>query len=280
MHHGKGETASRFWRSTKATTLPVSFLLLFVSLTIIVSATYYVSVTKIQARGRILNVTAAKQNMQSFEDSVTSGVWSPGTSSVCHFQDSGGRFLTDPTAKPLLVNITDNNTFCTVVFNSNVGQTIYELAASDASVDPLYLKGDRRAIINQSISSMGQLCLSSDSSSPELTLNYRPLATLGETGFDQGKPVNTLRIYVISLNTSDDIVAHGEFNIKTTCIGVHAYSQTCNFTHAISSIFVKAQLDERTDMVIFQLSSNEQGILLKVETIVCNIKVERVQGGS
>jgi hypothetical protein len=254
--------------------------MLFVSLTIIVSATYYVSVTKIQARGRILNVTAAKQNMQSFEASVTSGAWSPGTQNVYHFPDSGGTLKTYPTAKPLLVNITDNNMFCNVAFNGSIGTVVYELDPAEAAVDPLYLEGDRRSVINQSAFSMAQLYLSSETASPALTLTYRPLATIGETGFDQGKPVNTLRVYIITLNTSDEIVGQGAFTIKATCTDVVSHVLTYNFTYAISSIFVKALLDERTDMVTLPVSSNEQGAFLKVETLVCKIKVDRVQGES
>jgi hypothetical protein len=127
---------------------------------------------------------------------------------------------------------------------------------------------------------MAQLYLSSETASPALTLTYRPLATIGETGFDQGKPVNTLRVYIITLNTSDEIVGQGAFTIKATCTDVVSHVLTYNFTYAISSIFVKALLDERTDMVTLPVSSNEQGAFLKVETLVCKIKVDRVQGES
>jgi hypothetical protein len=276
----KSKIALKFLLSRKATALPVSFLMLFVSLTIIVSATYYISVVKIQARGQLLNIAVAKQNMLYFEDSVGFTKWSPGTSSVYHFEDSGGTLKTYPTAKNLLVNITDNNTFHAIAFNSSIGKTVYELPSAETAVYMFYMKGDRRAIINQSAFTTTQLYLAPATPSPELTLVYRPLVTISETGFSQGKPVNTLRIYIINLNTSTTLTAQGEFNIKSTCINVTSNLQTYNFSYPITKIFVKATFDERSDQVILPVSSNTSGAFIKIETLVCNIKLERIQGGS
>ncbi|MDH5449050.1 MAG: hypothetical protein OEX01_08650 [Candidatus Bathyarchaeota archaeon] len=279
MNRKKSKIALRFLLSKRATALPVSFLMLFVSLTIIVSATYYVSVAKIQARGQLLNIAVAKQNMLYFEDSVGFTKWSPGTSTVYNFEDSGATFKTYPTAKSLLVNVTDNNTFHAIAFNSSIGKAVYELPPAETAVYTFYMKGDRRAIINQSAFTMAQLCLSPGTTSPELTLTYRPLATISETGFSQGKPVNTLRLYIINLNTSTTLTAQGEFNIKSTCTNVTSNLQTYNFSYRITTIFVKATFDERTDIVALPVSSNAGGAFVKVETLVCNIKLERIQGG-
>ncbi len=253
--------------------------MLFVSLTIIVSATYYVSVTKIQAKGRILNVAVAKQNMLSFEDSIGLAKWSPGTSSICHFEDSGGMFKTYPTAKTLLVNVTDNSTFYTVVFNSSVGKAVFELPSAEIAVYTFYMKGDERAIINQSAFTSAQLYMAHGASSPELTLTYRPLATMSETGSSQGKPVNTLRLYIINLNTSTTLTAQGEFNVKATCVNVTSNLQTYNFSYPITSISVNAVLDGTNDTVVLPVSSGSDGAFVRVETLVCNIKLERIQGG-
>lgn len=266
--------------SKRATALPISFLMLFVSLTLIVSATYYVSVTKIQARGQILNIAVAKQNMLSFENSIGFTTWSPGTSSVYHFEDSGSIFKTYPTEKNLLVNITDNNTFYTTIFNSSIGKVVYKLPSAEIAVSTLYMRGDRRATINQSAFTMAQLYLSPGTPSPELTLTYRSLATISETGFNQGKPVNTLRLYIINLNTSTTITAQGEFNIKSTCTNVISNQQTYNFSYPITSVFVKAVFDGRTDIVVLPVSSNANGAFVKVETLVCNVQIERIQGGN
>jgi hypothetical protein len=279
LRHRKGKATLRFLLSDKATALPVSFLMLFVSLTLIVSATYYVSVTKIQARGRVLNIAVAKQNMLYFEDAVGLTTWSPGTSSVYHFDDSGGTFKTYPKTKSLLMNVTDKSTFHVIAFNSNVGKAVYELPSAEMAVYTFYLKGDGRAVINQSVFTMAQLYLSSGVSRPELTLTYRPLATISETGTTQGKPVNTLRLYVININSSAGITGQGEFNIKATCVNVTSSLQTCNFSSPIASIFVKAVFDGRMDTVVLPVASNPNGAIVKVETLVCNIQLQRIQGG-
>ena len=279
MHRKETKVNPQLLMSKRATALPISFLMLFVSLILIVSATYYVSVTKIQARGQLLNVAVAKQSMFSFESSIGSTKWSPSSSSVYHFEDSGGTFKIEPTAKRLLVNITDN-TFYDIVFDSYIGKTVYGLPPSEMVVSTLYMKGDRRAIINQSAFTTAQLYLSPGTQSPELTLTYRPSATISETGFSQGKPVNTLRLYIINLNTSTALTAQGEFNIKSTCVTVTSNVRTYNFSYQITSILVKTVLDGRTDVVVLPVSSNANGAFVKVEILVCNIKLERTQGGN
>jgi hypothetical protein len=253
--------------------------MLFVSLTIIVSVTYYVSVTKIQARGQLLNVSVAKQSMVSFENSIESITWSPSTTSVYHFEDSGGTFKTFPAARSLLVNVTDNMGFFTIVFNSSVGKAVYELPAAEEFIYTLYLRGDKQTIINQNVFTMAQLYLASGASTPELTLTYRPLATMSETGSSQGKPVNTLRIYIINLNKSPNLNTLGEFNIKATCLNVTSTLQTYNFTSPITTLTAKATLDERTDAVVLPVACNFNGAFVKIEILVCNIRLERIQGG-
>ncbi|MCW4052901.1 MAG: hypothetical protein NWE78_06825 [Candidatus Bathyarchaeota archaeon] len=265
--------------SKRGTALPVSFLMLFVSLTIIVSATFYISVVEIQARGKLLNIAVAKQNMIALEKSIGAAKWSPDTSIVCSFEDAGGIFLTHPIDKKLLINVTDGQ-FQELVFNDNVGRAIYQLPSTETSISTLYMTGDRRAIINQTEFTMSQMYLSSGELTPEVTLTYRPLATISETGFRNGKPVNTLRIYVISLNQSTDIMAQGSFRVKATCTEVISQLHTYNLTNTATNISVKATFDGRSDLVILPVSSNTNGALVQVETLLCRIKLERIQGGN
>jgi hypothetical protein len=268
----------QFLLSLRAAALPVSFLMLFVSLTLIVSATYYVSVTKIQAKGKLLNFTVSKQNMQSFENAIEFIKWSPGSSSVYNFDDSGGIFRIYPTARSLLINITDNNTFDSSVFNNSIGKAVYQLPSADTATYTFYMKGDRRAIINESIHTMTQLYLSAGEIAPELTLTYRPLATVLETGVSQGKPQNLLRIYIINLNESSELVANGQASIKAKCISVTPALQTYNLSNPTDTLFVRAILDERSDQVEFRIASNANGTIIDVEILVCNIALERIQG--
>ena len=278
MNHREIGRVSLF-RSKRGTALPVSFLMLFVSLTIIVSATFYVSVVEIQARGKLLNVAVARQNMIALERSIEAAKWSPDTSIVCLFEDAGGLFLTHPADKNLLINITDGQ-FQDTVFNDNLGRAVYQLPATETAISTLYMTGDRRAIINQTEFTMSQMYLSSGDVTPEVILTYRPLATISETGFENGKPVNTLRIYIISLNQSMDFVAQGRFRVKATCTEVVSQLHLYNFTNTVTSISVKATFDGRSDLVTLPVYSNTSGAFVQVETLLCGIKLERIQGGN
>jgi hypothetical protein len=279
LHKGKVKATLRFLSSRRATALPVSFLMLFVSLTLIISATYYVSVTKIAARGRILNVAVAKQNMLYLADGLESVNWAPGSSRVYTFEDSGGTFKTYPTAESLAVSVTDNVLLYAVIFNSNVGKAVQELPLSEAAVYTFYLKGDSRTVINQSVFTTTLLYLSPGTPSPELTLKYRPLATISETGSAEGKPVNTLRVYLVNLNSSATVIAQGEFSIKATCSSVVSSLQTYNVSYPITSLTVRTNFGGSIDTVVVPVESNLGGAFVKVETLVCNVKLERILGG-
>ena len=91
--------------------------MLFVSLMLIITATYYLAMTRISARGQLLNFSAAKQAMIALENNIENVLWSPGASQVYYFDDFGGDFIITPTAKTLLINVTDNN-FSDTIFNS------------------------------------------------------------------------------------------------------------------------------------------------------------------
>ncbi|MDI6847788.1 MAG: hypothetical protein QMD23_06645 [Candidatus Bathyarchaeia archaeon] len=45
--------------------------------------------------------------------------------------DCGGAFKTEPAAKTLIINITDEQTFSEIVFNGSVGKVLLELAPSE-----------------------------------------------------------------------------------------------------------------------------------------------------
>ncbi len=253
--------------------------MLFVALTLAVSATYYVSVVKIQARGRLLNIAVAKQDMLSFAEAVDFTKWSPGTSNTYHFEDSGGTFGIQPTAQSLFINVTDEAGLYAIAFNSSVGKAAYELPTAETAVSTNYLKGDKRSIINQSAFTMAQVYLSPGPPSPEMTLTYRPLATISETGFSGGKPVNTVRLYIVSLNTSTPFTAQGEFNVKAACVSVTSRLRSYNLTNPTAAIRVTAILDGNKDTVILPVSSNAAGVFVRLEILVCYIQIERAQGG-
>jgi len=268
---------SRLWLSKKGMAIPVTFLILFVSLSFVISLTYYFAVSKINSKSQLLKVSAAKQGMLYLEDSIASVAWSPGSSQIYSFDDCGGKFRVEPEAKSLLINLTDNS-FYDIVFNSSVSKAVYELPPSESQDDNLFLKGDNRVVINQSRSTMTQLYISQGTESREVTLCYRPLASSTEVGSNDGKPVNSLRIYVISLNSSQNMTLQGNFYLEITCLNVTSSSRSYNFTYQINSLLVKVNFDGVSGEVSLPVSSSEEGALVNVEIVTCDIRLQRVGG--
>jgi hypothetical protein len=267
----------RFLVSKKGMAIPVTFLILIVSLSFVISLTYYFAVSKINDRSQLLKVSAAKQNMLYLADSVASVAWSLGSSQAYSFDDCGGKFKVESEGKSLLINLTDN-AFHDVVFNGSVGKAVYELPLSEVVVDDLFLKGDRRVVVNQSTFIMSQLYISEGTESPEITLCYRPLASSTQTGSDSGKPVNSLRIYVISLDSSPNLTLQGNFYLEIACLNVTSSARTYNFSYSITSLLVKVDFDGVTGEVSLPVSSSAEGALVNLEIIKCDIRLRRVGG--
>jgi len=269
------KASSRLLLSKKGMAIPVTFLILLVSLSFIISLTYCLAVSKVNSRSQLLKVSAAKQGMLYLEDSIASVAWSPGSSQVYSFDDCGGKLRVEPEAKNLLINLTDNS-FYDIVFNSSVGKAVYELPPSESQYDSLFLKGDSRVVINQSRSTMTQLHISQGAEFREITLCYRPLASSTEIGSSGGKPVNSLRIYVINLNSSQDTTLQGNFHLEVTCLNVTSSSRSYNFTYQITSLLVKVDFDGVSGEVSLPISSNVEGALVNMEIVTCDIRLRSV----
>jgi len=266
---------SSLWESKRGIAVPVTFLMLLVSLTLIVSVTYYFSVTKINISSQGVMVSAAKQRMLLLENTVQSITWSPWSYEIFDFDDFGGTFKADPTAKRLVMNLTDDS-FYDVFFNSSIGKVAYELPSSEDSVDCIFLKGDGRAVVDQSSSTMTQLYIIMGAKSPEITLSYRPL--VGSTISDQGnqKPTNSLRIYVINLNSSQTMTVQGKFRLKTICINVTSAWRNYDFSDPVTSLTLQVSLDGIVGTVSLPISSNTEGALVNLETVTCNVRIQSV----
>lgn len=260
--------------SRKAIALPVTFLMLFVSLLILITATYYFSMMRISAKTLALKTTGVEQEMLSLEETVKFVTWSPGSYQIYEFGDFGGQFQVVPEAKQLLLNITDDSSFYDVFFNSSTGKAYYEVPPSEEIFDDVYLKGDSRVILNQSSSTTAQLHISRSNERYEITLSYRPLASATVTGSSDGKPANSLRVYVISLNASKNLMKLGSFRQKVSCLRVTSVTRTYNFTSPVTHLSIKARLDGIIDDVSLPISSNSQGAVINLETIVCEVKLE------
>lgn len=273
--HSRKRKLLNFLQSKRAIALPVTFLMLFVSLITLISVTYYFSISRISARSQELKASSVEQEMISLEKVAKFVAWSPGSYEIYEFGDFGGKFKVMPTAKSLMLNITDNSSFYDVFFNSSVGKATYELPLTETQ-DNIFLKGDRRAIVNQSSSTMTQLAISQGSEHYEITLSYRPLAGSTVTGESGGKPVNSLRIYIVSLNSSESITRLGSFRLKVSCVNVASSWRNYSFASPVTSLLVKANLDGVPGEVSLPISSNAQGAIVNLETVTCSLKMEDI----
>jgi len=262
--------------SRKALAIPVTYLILFASLIAIISVTYGFAVVKISARGAMLKASAAKQNMQFLDDAVRSVAWSFGASKTVYMEDCGGTFKTEKAAKSLSINLTDGQTFSSIVFNSSVGKVFYELEASAESQEGIFIRGDGRAIINQSANTMTQLYYARGENAQQLILSYRPMATALTTGTSNGKPLNLIRIYIISLSSSQSLAISGSFYIKVSALNVTSTSQLYEFNSPVSSLALKTVLDKAQNTVWLPITSSEEGAFVNLEILVCNIKIQKV----
>jgi hypothetical protein len=255
--------------------LPVTFLILFVSTLGIVAFTYYFSVERIGAQGTTLKVSTAKENLLSLDDAIVSTLWQSGSSSTYEIADSGGQAIIDPTGNVLTVSVNDTADIQTVVFNASVGKVIYELPYSSSSQTGLYLKGDERTVTNTSGSSVSQLCISNGVEHAEIQLRYRPSVTYAAAGLENGKAVNNIRIYIVNLNSSEAMALYGRLPLQFTCENTQLTTQTFTVNYELAAFTVTSVLDGSVGSVSIPVSSTAQGAIIRLETVVSNIAIER-----
>lgn len=264
-------------RSKKALAIPVTYLVLFASLIAIISVTYSYAVVKIGARGALFNASVAKRNMQVLDDAVHSVAWSFGASKVVYMDDCGGIFETQPSAKSLLINFTDEQSFYDIVFNSSTGECFYSLEPSEFSYADLFIRGDGRAIVNQSSSIMTQLYATTGDDTKQLVLCYRPSVTSTAISTSNGKPQNLIRTYIINLNSSQSLTLREKFYLKVTGVNVTTNTHQYEFNQSVSSLALKAVLEGIQTTVWLPISSDAEGAVVNLETVVCNIKIEKTE---
>jgi len=172
----------------------------------------------------------------------------------------------------LLVNIT-NGVFTDTIFNSPIGEAVYELATAAPGSSGLYLKGDARTIVNGSASTMTQLVMVAGESSEEIGLSYRPLVTSTITGSSNNRPVNTVRLYVINMNLSQSLTLPGSFYLKAQCLSVIS-GASYYLSYQASSLQLNAVLDGTATTISLPIS---HGAIINVEVLVCNVQLQRVE---
>jgi hypothetical protein len=254
--------------------IPLTFLILFVSTLGIIAVTYYYAIERIDTRSQTLKVSMAKQSMGSFDEAVLSVLWQSGSSQTLEIDDCGGRLKVQPSTNLLIVNVTDNDSISDTIYDGNVGQVIYELPYSETSETGLFLKGNPQSIVNQSSTVVTQLYIRSGTEHSEILLRYRPIACSATYGTEDNKTINNLRIYVVNLNSSQNIESMGKIPLKFSCTEVKDTTTTYNVTHQVNALIVNASLDGAQGQVSVPITSNAGGAIINVELIVCKVKIE------
>ena len=262
-------------RSKFAMALPITFLILFVSTLGIVAFTYYFSVERISSQGQTLKVSTAKENLLSLDNEIVSTLGQPGSSSTFDLTDSGGRISIQPTKNVLTLIINDSQNIKTTIFNETIGKITYELPYSRTSETGLYLKGDGRTIINQRGDSTSQLCIAQGTENQEIQLHYRPIVTSVTAGLENGKTVNNIRIYVVNLNSSFDLALMGELPLQISCLNTKLTSQNYEVSYQPGSLLVTSVLDGVSGSISVPISSNTEGAIIHMETVISNVSIQR-----
>jgi hypothetical protein len=266
---------SKLCHSKKALAIPVSFMLLFVSTLFIVAITYYFAIERINAKSQDLKVSTARGNMMTLDEDVSSVLWQSGSSQTLDFIDSGGQLNIEPAANLLAINITDNNSITSTIFNDSAGWVVYELPYSETADTGLFLKGDNRAILNQTGFSMTQLCIQKGAEHTEIRLRYRPIVSSVTTGTQDNKIVNDVRIYVVDLNSSQLIELMGEVPLKIACLSTESSVTSYNVSYQPGPLFVSASFSDISGQVSVSISSTSYGAIVNVELILCKVQIER-----
>jgi hypothetical protein len=250
-------------------------MLLFVSTLFIVAITYYFAIQRIDAKSQDLKVSTSRGNMMTLDEDISSVLWQSGSSQTLDFTDSGGQLNVEPTANSLLINVADNNNISATIFNDSVGWVVYELPYSESADTGLYLKGDNRAILNQSGFSMTQLYIREGAEHPEILLRYRPIVSSVVTGTQNNKTVNDMRIYVVDLNSSQLIELTGEIPLRITCQSTVSSVTSYNVSYQPESLLVTASFSDITGQVSVPISSTSYGAIVNVELILCQVQIQR-----
>ncbi len=264
------------FRSTRALSVPVTYLILFVSLIVVISATYSFAILKISARGATIKASVAKGNMLLLDDAIRRVAWTYGTMEQAPIENCEATLRTCPNENRLAINITDGQTVNEQLFNSHVGAIEYELEPSDLSEAGLFLRGDNRPIANQTTSTITQLRFSPDEAN-QILLSYRPLFDMALMGSEAGKPINLLRLSIINLNSSQQLSIVDQSTLAARSINVTTSAYRFGVSSSTTTIALWSDLNGANDTVLLPISNGAEGAIVECQIVVCNIRAQLVE---
>lgn len=265
----------RLVKNSRGLVTPITLTFLLFSFTILTVATYYFAISSVNSRSGRLNYAAAKEDMLTFENTISSVAWSPGSSVIQSFQGYGGEFRTMPDMRHLTVNITFGSS-SSVIYDSPVGYVSYVMPPSDYGESDLYLRGDENSVFNRSFQSSAQMFIRVNGDDQEIYLGYRPLAISFQDTSEAGV-VNVVRIFIINLNSSESLLFTGSFRVRINCVNITTETTTFNLLGDYSNAQIKATTEGSEGTVSLPLSSAGGFTVVRVEVLVCNIMLEEVK---
>ncbi|MFQ6054282.1 MAG: hypothetical protein ACE5OO_08665 [Candidatus Bathyarchaeia archaeon] len=254
---------------------PVSMLIIFFSLTLVSTVSYYYAVNRVDARREDLKMIAAEEKMLDLEEAISSAAWSPGAARVTAFSDYGGELRVEPAENQLELNVTMGASSYTL-FNDSTGRVLYRLDLVGLNRVESWLRGDRRAIVNRSPAVQAQVRIARGDEKQELRIGYRPLVSSSLGGLVAGRRVNNIRIYIINMNGSEALASTGEFYLKALCAGVSSRLHEYNLSSSVSVVDITAALDGSRDTVEVPITAGAAGSTVRIEIAVCQIELSKV----
>jgi hypothetical protein len=251
-------------------------MILLVTMLGMVSVTYYFSIERVNAQSQTLKVATAKQDMMSLDEAVLSVLWQPGSSREVEFGDSGGALTVQAAANSANLKISCGDEMSVVLFNGSLGQTAYALPYSSSIDIGVFLKGDSRTIVNQSASGVTQLGVTQGAEHPEIQLRYRPILSYREAGVEDGRPVNCLRVYIITLNSSGIDNLMGAIPLGISCVSTEMTTASYMLNQADETALVTCGIGQESGQIIVPIESSAEGAIIQVEIVLCLVEIGRV----
>jgi hypothetical protein len=103
------------------------------------------------------------------------------------------------------------------------------------------------------------------------------MSTVAVIGTSNGKPLNIISIHIINLNSSQNLAVREEFHLKVSSLNVTTVTKQYEFNHSVSTLGLKAVLDETMSTVWLPISSNMDGAVVNVEIVTCAVQVREAE---
>lgn len=110
---------------------------------------------------------------------------------------------------------------------------------------------------------------------PEIQLRYRPIVTHATGGLEEGRTVNTIRLYVVNLNSSSSIALQGRLPLKFSCIATLLTTKTFQVDYQLENLVITSVLDGDSANVSIPISSTDEGAVINIEIVISNVSIER-----